>query len=103
MEVGIGAALADAFAEHGPDLILVARNRGQVEAEAETKQFGVQGTCLSAMTDARPPARLSCENRGARARRQPRHNAGWNVRQVCETDLNAELKMIQLNVTSVVE
>src|SRR5688500_5315038 len=46
--VGIGAALADVFAGHGHDLILVSRNREKLEARglAIHKQFGVDVVCL---------------------------------------------------------
>ena len=45
---GIGAALADVFAEHGHDLILVARTRDKLEARASEieKTYRVQVTCF---------------------------------------------------------
>jgi len=106
--VGIGAALADVFAEHGHDLILVARNRDKLEARGRDIQsrFGVQVACLSEdLTDAAAPARL---HRGVVDQGLDVHylvnNAGVGLYgKFVKTDLNAELKMIQLNVTAVVD
>ena len=48
--VGIGAALAEVFAAHGHDLILVSCNREKLERRGRDIQqkFGVQVTCLAA-------------------------------------------------------
>ena len=40
--VGIGGALADTFAEHGHDLILVARNRDKLDARGRDIQSTVR-------------------------------------------------------------
>lgn len=106
--VGIGGALADAFAEHGHDLILVARNRDKLEARGRDirRRFGVQVACLPEdLTDAGAPARL---HRAITDRSFDVHylinNAGVGLYgQFATTNLDAELKMIQLNVTSVVD
>jgi short-subunit dehydrogenase len=60
--VGIGAALADVFAEHGHDLILVSRSREKLEARGKAIQqkFGVEVACLPEdLTDPAGPRRLS--------------------------------------------
>ena len=46
--VGIGAALADVFAAHGHDLILVSRNPEKLEARGRAirEQFNVDVVCL---------------------------------------------------------
>ncbi len=106
--VGIGAALADVFARHGHDLILVSRNREKLEARGRDIQqkFGVQVVCLPEdLTDPAGPQRLH----QAVAERKLAveylvNNAGVGLYgKFATTDLDAELKMIQLNVTSVVD
>jgi uncharacterized protein len=106
--VGIGAALADVFAAHGHDLILVSRNREKLEARGRAihDQFGVDVICLSEdLTDPQGPRRLY---EAVTAQSLDVHhlvnNAGVGLYgKFAATDLDAELKMIQLNVTSVVE
>ena len=106
--VGIGGALADVFAAHGHDLILVARNREKLEARGRDihARFGVEVTCLPEdLTDAGAPARLqkAIADNGLDVQCLV-NNAGVGLYgRFVKTDLNAELKMIQLNVTSVVE
>lgn len=59
--VGIGAALASVFAEHGHDLILVARNREKLEARGREieQKFGVQVACIAEdLADPAGPRRL---------------------------------------------
>ena len=105
---GIGAALADVFAEHGHDLILVSRNREKLEVRGRDirRQFGVQVTCLPEdLADPAGPARL---HRAITDRSLDVHylvnNAGVALYgKFATTDLNTELSMIQLNVTSVVD
>jgi short-subunit dehydrogenase len=105
---GIGAALADVFAQHGHDLILVARRRDKLEARAaEIKtRFRVQVACISEdLADAQGPRRLfdAVTSQGLAVENLV-NNAGVGLYgKFAATDLDAELKMIQLNVTSVVE
>jgi short-subunit dehydrogenase len=106
--VGIGAALADVFAAHGHDLILVSRNREKLEARgrAIATQFGVDVVCLPEdLTDPEGPRRL--HEAVARLGLDVDYlvnNAGVGLYgKFATTDLGAELKMIQLNVTSVVD
>jgi hypothetical protein len=106
--VGIGAALADVFAAHGHDLILVARSRDKLEVRARAirEQFGVDVVCLSEdLTDPEGARRLyeAVAGRGLDVHCLV-NNAGIGLYgKFAGTDLNAELKMIQLNVTSVVD
>ena len=106
--VGIGAALADVFAEHGHDLILVSRNRDKLEAQrrAIERKHRVQVTCLSEdLADPSGPRRVHEEV--SRLRLDVHYlvnNAGVGLYgKFAQTDLDAELKMIQLNVASVVD
>jgi uncharacterized protein len=106
--VGIGAALADVFAAHGHDLILVSRNREKLEArgEAVRKQFGVDVVCVAEDLAVPDGARRLYEAVSARGLDvyHLANNAGVGLYgKFATTDLNAELKMIQLNVTSVVD
>lgn len=106
--VGIGAALADVFAGHGHDLILASRNRDKLEARGRAirNQFGVDVVCLPAdLTDPDGARQL---HEAVIARGLDVHylvnNAGVGLYgKFSTTDLDAELKMIQLNVTSVVD
>ena len=106
--VGIGAALADVFAAHGHDLILVSRNREKLEGRGRAihDQFGVDVICLPEdLTDPQGPRRLH-EAVTARSLdvQYLVNNAGVGLYgKFATTDLDAELKMIQLNVTSVVD
>jgi uncharacterized protein len=105
---GIGAALAEVVAGHGHDLILVARRRDKLEtlaAEIERKH-GVNVACFPEdLADAHGPRRLfeAVIAQGFEVENLV-NNAGVGVYgKFAGTDLDAELKMIQLNVTSVVE
>ena len=106
--VGIGAALAEVFASHGHDLILVARKRDKLEARAKDIQqkFGVDVVCLPEdLTDPQGPRRLhqAVVDRGLDVHMLV-NNAGVGLYgKFATTDLDAELKMIQLNSTSVVD
>ena len=106
--VGIGAALADVFAAHGHDLILVSRNRDKLEARgrAVRGQFGVDVVCIPEdLTDPEGARRLfdAVAGRGLDVHYLV-NNAGVGVYgKFAKTELDAELKMIQLNVTAVVE
>ena len=106
--VGIGAALADVFAAHGHDLILVSRTRAKLEARGREihERFGVDVVCIPEdLADPQGARRLS---EAIAARGLDVHflvnNAGVGLYgKFSTTDLDAELKMIQLNVTSVVD
>jgi short-subunit dehydrogenase len=106
--VGIGAALADVFAAHGHDLILVSRSREKLEARGRAihDRFGVEVICLAEdLTDPQGARRL---HEAVTARSLDVHhlvnNAGVGLYgKFASTDLDVELKMIQLNVTSVVD
>lgn len=106
--VGIGAALADVFAAHGHDLILVSRNREKLDARGRAirEQFGVEVVCIPEdLTDPHGPQRLydTVAARGLDVHYLV-NNAGVGLYgKFATTDLDAELKMIQLNVTSVVD
>ena len=106
--VGIGAALADVFAAHGHDLILVARDREKLQrraAELEQK-FQVKVAWFTEdLAEPGGPARLhrTVSAEGLEVEHLV-NNAGVGLYgKFVSTDLDAELKMIQLNVTSVVE
>jgi short-subunit dehydrogenase len=105
---GIGAALAEVFAGQGHDLILVSRNRDKLEARGRDIQqkFGVQVTCLA--EDLADPAGARRLHEAVSERKLDVHylvnNAGVGLYgKFATTDLDAELKMIQLNVASVVD
>jgi short-subunit dehydrogenase len=106
--VGIGAALADVFAARGHDLVLVARNREKLEmrGKAIRDQFGVDVVCLREdLSDPRGAGRVyeAITARGLEVHYLV-NNAGVGLYgKFATTDLDAELKMIQLNVTSVVD
>ncbi|HEV3216249.1 MAG TPA: SDR family oxidoreductase [Vicinamibacterales bacterium] len=105
---GIGAALAMVFAEHGHDLILVARNREKLQARAielERSHNVKVAWFTEDLADPGGPARVhrSVSAEGLAVENLV-NNAGVGLYgQFVNTDLDAELKMIQLNVTSVVE
>jgi uncharacterized protein len=105
---GIGAALADVFAEHGHDLLLVARNREKLQARAteiEQKHKVKVAWFTEDLADPGGPARVhrTVSAEGLDVENLV-NNAGVGLYgKFVNTDLDAELKMIQLNVTSVVE
>jgi short-subunit dehydrogenase len=106
--VGIGAALAEELARHGHDLILVSRKRDKLEARGRdiAAKFGVDVVCVPEdLTDPQGARRLheAVVGRGLDVHVLV-NNAGVGVYgKFATTDLDAELKMIQLNSTSVVE
>lgn len=106
--VGIGAALADEFAQHGHNLILVARHRDRLEAKAGEleRKFRVQVTCVAEdLADREGPGRVyrTITSQGLDVEYLV-NNAGVGLYGTfATTDLDAELRMIQLNMTSVVE
>jgi len=105
---GIGAALSDVFAEHGHDLILIARNREKLQARAIAIQekFGVKVAWFTEdLADPGGPARVhrTVSAEGLEVECLV-NNAGVGLfGKFAMTDLDKELKMIQLNVTSLVE
>ena len=105
--VGIGAALADVFAGQGHDLILVSRTREKLEARGRAihDKFAVDVVCLPEdLTDPQGARRLheAVKGRGLHVDYLV-NNAGVGLYgKFATTDLYAELKMIQLNVTSLV-
>ena len=106
--VGIGAALAEVFAAHGHNLVLVSRGVEKLEARGRAigQQFGVDVVCVPEdLADPQGAGRL---HEAVTARGLDIHylvnNAGSGLYgKFATTDLAAELKMIQLNATSVVE
>ena len=106
--VGIGAALAEVFAGHGHDLILVSRNREKLEARGRAIRdtSAVDVVCIAEdLTDPQGARRLyeAVTSRGLHVDYLV-NNAGVGLfGKFATTDLDAELKMIQLNVTSVVD
>ena len=106
--VGIGAALADVFAAHGHDLILVSRNRDKLDARGRAvhEQYGVDVVCIP--EDLADPHGARRVHEAVAGRGLDVHylvnNAGVGLYgKFATTDGDAELRMIQLNVTSVVD
>jgi short-subunit dehydrogenase len=105
---GIGRALAEVFAGHGHDLILVARSKEKLQACAiELEQIHKVKVAwfTEDLADPGGPARLhrTVSAEGLQVENLV-NNAGVGLYgKFVSTDLDAELKMIQLNVTSVVE
>jgi short-subunit dehydrogenase len=106
--VGIGAALADVFAAHGHDLILVSRNRDKLDARGRAvhEQYGVDVVCIP--EDLADPHGARRVHEAVAGRGLDVHylvnNAGVGLYgKFAATDADAELRMIQLNVTSVVD
>ncbi len=105
---GIGAALCDVFAEHKHDLVLVARNREKLLGKAADieKQFGVK-TAVFTEDLAQPHGAAKLYEKVHAAGLTIDHlvnNAGVGLYgKFAKTELDAELRMIQLNVTSLVE
>jgi short-subunit dehydrogenase len=106
--VGIGAALADVFAEHGHHLILVSRSGDKLETRARVirETRGVEVTCIPEdLADPAGPRRLfdAVTAQGLTVNNLV-NNAGVGLYgKFMNTDLSVELKMIQLNITSPVE
>jgi uncharacterized protein len=106
--VGIGAALADVFAAHGHDLVLVSRNRDKLDARGRAihERYGVDVVCIP--EDLADPHGARRVHEAVAGRGLDVHylvnNAGVGLYgKFATTDGDAELKMIQLNVTSVVD
>src|SRR5262245_41160500 len=105
---GIGSALAEVFAAHHHDLILVARRQELLEAHAAElhARFRVRVEIVTAdLADPAGPGRVHeiVTNRRLHVRHLV-NNAGVGLYgKFVSTDLEAERRMIQLNVTSVVD
>jgi uncharacterized protein len=104
---GIGLAFAHVLAEHGYDLVLVARKEVSlrpVASELEEKH-GVHATVIGCdLSDPAVAERLHAEvqRRGIRVDILI-NNAGFNsYGPFAETDLSTDLDMIQVNLTSLV-
>jgi short-subunit dehydrogenase len=104
---GIGFELAKQFAAHGHDVILVARHRDALEAAAGTIEgkYGVKvATFAFDLTDPTVPQQIfdTTEGDGTQVDFLV-NNAGFGLGgEFADTDLERELDMIQVNVTSVV-
>ncbi|MGK2961252.1 MAG: SDR family NAD(P)-dependent oxidoreductase [Gemmatimonadaceae bacterium] len=104
---GIGLELAKQFAAHGHDLILVARHRDALEAAAGILEgkHGVKVTVMSFdLADPQCAQRLfdAVTSEGLQVDVLV-NNAGFgHGGEFAETDLSAELDMIQVNVASLV-
>jgi short-subunit dehydrogenase len=106
--VGIGAALAEVFAAHGHDVILTSSNRDKLEARGRAirERFNIDVVCLA--EDLGDPS-------GARRLHETVIGRGLDVHYLVNnagigqygkfesTDLDVELKMIQINTASLVD
>jgi short-subunit dehydrogenase len=102
---GIGAELAKVFGEHKHDVILVARRQDSLEALAGQIEgrSGVRATVFPAdLAQPGAPAELFEAIRGAELDVDILvNNAGFGLGgEFIETDLDTELRMIQVNVTA---
>jgi short-subunit dehydrogenase len=102
---GIGAELAKVFGEHKHDVILVARRQDSLEALAGQIEgrSGVRATVFPAdLAQAGAPAELFEAIRGAELDVDILvNNAGFGLGgEFIETDLDTELRMIQVNITA---
>lgn len=102
---GIGAELARVFAEHGHDLILVARRQDALEALAGQVEgkYSIRATVLPAdLSDPAAPAELYEAVRGLGLQVDILvNNAGFGLAgEFAETELGRELAMIQVNVAA---
>jgi uncharacterized protein len=104
---GIGFELAKQFAAHGHDVILIARHSDALEAAAGTIEgkYGVKvATFAFDLTDPTVPQQIFdvTEGNGTRIDFLV-NNAGFGLGgEFADTDIDVELDMIQVNVTSVV-
>ncbi|MEO5588027.1 MAG: SDR family oxidoreductase [Gemmatimonadaceae bacterium] len=105
--VGIGLELAKQFAAHGHDLVLVARHLDPLEAAAGVIEgkYGVNVTVLAAdLANADSPEKLFEEltDKGIRIEYLV-NNAGFGLGGAfADTDLQTELDMVQVNISSLV-
>jgi uncharacterized protein len=103
---GIGLELARLFAEHGHDLVLVARSAGTLETLAAdlASRHGIRARALAAdLRQPEAPAAIEAALAGETIDVLV-NNAGFGLLgRFSATDLAAERDMIQVNVTSLVE
>lgn len=105
---GLGKELARLYAKDGYDLVLVARSHDKLEALAKelTEAHGTKATVLTSdLSKAEAPSLLvkELERRNLQIDALI-NNAGYGLYgPFVETDLQKELEMIQLNVTSLTE
>ncbi|HET9772550.1 MAG TPA: SDR family oxidoreductase [Acidimicrobiia bacterium] len=102
---GIGLELAREFAEHGFDLVIVAEDEGIEAAAVQLRKSG--GTVLAVRADLADPDGVEQLYRQVRQLGRPVDalvvNAGIGVNGAfIETDLQAHLQLIDLNVTGAV-
>ena len=102
---GIGAELARVFAEHGHDVILVARRQDALEALAGQLEgkYRIRATVIPAdLSEPEAPAELFEAVRGAGLQVDILvNNAGFGLAgEFAETELRRELEMIQVNVAA---
>lgn len=102
---GIGRALAHVFAEHGHDLVLVARRRAELDEVAQhiTAQYGV--LCLVLAADlARSDAAEAIDAFMTEHGVEPQfivNNAGFGVMGPADHAVEQQLAMVDLNVRAV--
>jgi hypothetical protein len=103
---GIGYELARLFAGTGYDVVLVARTESDLREAADyfEERFGVEATVLVAdLSDPDAPREIydACDERGIRVDALV-NNAGFGTAgDFVDTDLDAELDELQVNVTAV--
>ena len=101
---GIGAVYADRLARRGFDLILVARNRERLERFAAQLEYDTGAVVDSLSADLNDPVGLECVEDVLRSDSSVEmlvNNAGIGLyAPTLESDLNAMLAMIALNVTA---
>lgn len=105
---GIGAEFARVFAEHGHDLILVARRQDALEAVAGQVEgkYSVRATVIPGdLSDPAVPGDIFETVRGAGLDVDILvNNAGFGLAgEFAETELEQELAMIQVNVTALTQ
>jgi uncharacterized protein len=105
---GIGAALARVFAEHGHDLVLIARRESKLDALAdEIAAGGRQRPLVLAIDLAQPDAGARIKAELAAHGLEPEYvvnNAGFGlVGEASQLDQAEQLAMIDLNIRSLTE
>jgi uncharacterized protein len=103
---GIGAVYADRLARRGHDLILVARNRDRLDAQATrlTEETGRSVRAIAAdLNDSGDLARVEQVLRTDPLITLLVNNAGMgSTAQLLDSDINTMVRMIDLNVTALV-